>query len=181
MGKREASPFSNRYAESLLQSRTCHARCRSVQTVTNDASLVREEAALTSRANGRRDCSQRVCANYTRGIRRSSGISKFVAALGSRRKNVVNDVYASRASRTSVQFQQCGRVADIRATGCVGYFARVDRTDGTNSRGLIGGHLGLEQVWNCDGRDDQNDRHDDQQLDKRETLLLLHAVSLENL
>src|SRR5439155_86185 len=33
-------------------------------------------------------------------------------------------------------------------------------------------------VWYVDGHDDQNDRHNDQQFDKRETLLLLHAFSL---
>jgi len=43
---------------------------------------------------------------------------------------------------------------------------------------LVRGHTGPEQVRNGDGRDDQNDRHDDQQLDKRETFCFFMILDL---
>src|SRR2546430_3738703 len=48
------------------------------------------------------------------------------------------------------------------------------------SRGFIGRDLRTQQVRNGDGRDDQNDRHDNQELDKGETLLFLHEISLRS-
>src|SRR5260370_14777014 len=55
-------------------------------------------------------------------------------------------------------------------------FRRVKSTQSSHRRSFVGGHFRANQVRNCDGRDDQNDRHDDQQLDKREAFLLVTHV-----
>src|SRR5262249_25253369 len=84
------------------------------------------------------------------------------------------------AERPGVQFLKRGRVTDLWTNRLIGRFTRVDGTDRASRAGFVGRHLGLDQVGDGDRGDDQNDRHDDQKLDKRETLLLLlHAVSLK--
>src|SRR5215469_1240186 len=60
----------------------------------------------------------------------------------------------------------------------IGHFRRADRAHRTHCRGFVGRDLRAQQVRNCDRRDDQNDRYDDQQFDKGKTLLLLHVISL---
>src|SRR5260370_25452699 len=55
-------------------------------------------------------------------------------------------------------------------------FRRVKSTQSGHRRSLVGGHFRANQVRNCDGRDDQNDRHDDHQLDKRKAFLLVTHV-----
>src|SRR5204863_218666 len=63
-------------------------------------------------------------------------------------------------------------------TGRIRHFRGADGANRAHSGGFIGCDFRTQQVRNGDGRDDQNDRHNDQQFDKRETLLLLHAFSL---
>src|SRR5208337_2323086 len=60
----------------------------------------------------------------------------------------------------------------------IGHFARIDVAQGGDRRSLVRRYLGANKGWDCNGRDDQNDRHDNQQFDKRKTLLLFHDVSL---
>ena len=58
--------------------------------------------------------------------------------------------------------------------------AAVNRTQRADGRGLVTRHAGAEQARHRDGGDDADDRHDDQQLDERETLLIanLHCPLL---
>jgi hypothetical protein len=49
----------------------------------------------------------------------------------------------------------------------------VDRTQRIDCGRFISRHTRTEQVRDGNRRDDQNDRHDDLQFDKRETLLIL--------
>ena len=65
----------------------------------------------------------------------------------------------------------------------IGHFTAVDRAQRRDRRAFVGRAARGKQVRNRDGGDDADDRHDDQQLDERETLLItnLHCVcSLEN-
>src|SRR4029077_8901201 len=64
--------------------------------------------------------------------------------------------------------------------GREGFLGRIDRTECADGCRLVRSNLCAKQVGNCDRRDDQNDRHDDEQFDKRKALLvLLHCFSLD--
>ena len=58
-----------------------------------------------------------------------------------------------------------------RIRGRIRHGGSVDRTDRTNRGSFVGRHTRPEQVRYCDGCDDQNDRHDKQQLNEREAFL----------
>src|SRR5579862_2479448 len=70
----------------------------------------------------------------------------------------------------------------IAEGGRKGFLSRRNRAERTDCRSLVRSNLSAKQVGNCDGRDDQNDRHDDQQLDKRKALFfLVHCFSLKQI
>src|SRR5579862_5735925 len=80
-----------------------------------------------------------------------------------------------------VQLIQRQRVT-VAEGGREGFLCRRNRTEGTDCRSLVRGNLGAEQVGNCDSRDDQDNRHDDQQFDQRKALLfLVHCFSLKQI
>jgi hypothetical protein len=54
--------------------------------------------------------------------------------------------------------------------------AAIDRAQRTNRRRFVARHTGAEQTGNGDRRDDPDDRHDDQQFDKCETLVVAHLL-----
>jgi len=57
-------------------------------------------------------------------------------------------------------------------------FSGIDRSYVGNSRRFIGSLTGPQQARNSDGCDDQNDRHNDQQFQQRETTRILHYICL---
>ena len=68
-------------------------------------------------------------------------------------------------------------VVPAAVRGLVGRLARDHRADVADRGRLVRGDARPEEARDRDGRDDADDRDDDQQLDERETLLLLHLVS----
>src|SRR5262249_10878860 len=80
----------------------------------------------------------------------------------------------SRSARTQVGKIQ-GK-ADRRIRSGVRNFSGVDAADRAGSRRFVRRDAGAKQVRDRDGGDDQNDRHDDQKFDKRETFLLSHGA-----
>src|SRR5207302_8008654 len=86
---------------------------------------------------------------------------------------------SARAGGGSTEVGQRVRKAERGTSRGERDFASRQSAERADCRSFVRRHLGLNQVRNCDSRDDQNDRHDDQQFDKRETLLLLlHTISL---
>src|SRR5215472_16535102 len=174
--------------ETLLQRRKARSRARSRWTCTA-ASCCRVNANHTRLINAVR-CSSSVqsdrsSANREPCVTRSSagrwntcsqlqhavgGVSILVAALLERggRQLLVNQLRISAGSgRTSRAAQLCeGQREAVTIGGREGFLGRIDGTERTDSRQLIRRNLGAKQVGNCDGRDDQDDRHDDQQLDE---------------
>src|SRR5215472_5404743 len=163
---------------SLLERGVANASNRRL-VVANHTRLVGEKAALPGGATVRRVGIQRVgvddCAH-----RRAGNVGEFVTALhrGGHTQNVIQNARARAVAGSRAQQSKRVGITEVRALRGERHQTGVDRVQRTNGRRFVGRHLRLQQVRNCDGRDDQNDRHDDQQLDKRETLLLLHESSL---
>ena len=95
-----------------------------------------------------------------------------VAALDRGVQGEVGRDEALAAAATRRQGHERDRVAAAGRRRRVGHFSAVDGAQRTNRRRLVAGHAGAEQSGHRDGRDDADDRHDDQQLDERETLLV---------
>ena len=71
------------------------------------------------------------------------------------------------------------RTAGIATTAAAGRKRRLRAVNGANrsdSRRLVARLTGAEQTRHRDGRDDADDRDDDQQLDQRETVVLLDIL-----
>src|SRR5579862_6841513 len=101
----------------------------------------------------------------------------------SRRQNFIDQARILTTLRTSrtAQLRQRQRVA-VAESGREGFLGGRNRAERSDCRSLVRSNFGAKQVGNRDGRDDQNDRHDDQQLDKRKALLfLVHCFSLKQI
>src|SRR6266478_5282292 len=159
---------------------------RATRVGADNAGLVGAERTLAALANRNRETRRCISNGRCSACRHSrEGIAALL--VRSSRDSVVNQASPSR-SCTSRRCAGSSRAAkgsnvskpDRRISGLKGHFRGIDGAESTYTRSLVRGHTGPEQVRNSDGRDDQNDRHDDQQFDKRETLLLLHTFSLGN-
>ncbi len=87
----------------------------------------------------------------------------------------------SRAPHRSAKIRQCRPIthAPLRK---IGYLRRVDRPQRTHRRSLVGRHPGPQQVRNGNPRNNQNNRHHDQQLDQRKAFLpLCHSDPLNSI
>ena len=163
----------------LLQRRSTGRRATSVGQVIYHTGLV---AAERPGARGVQVDRLRI-----RGIGRArsgndEGISVFTRrSARAASQEVVNETTRARrggAGASTAKVRQ-GRETNCRIRRRVADFGGVDRTDRAGSLRFVRRHSRAHQVRNRDRRDDQDDRHDDQQFDKRETLLLLHEISLE--
>src|SRR5438132_5912858 len=164
---------SSSVALALLQGVVGIGGCRSL-VITDDAAFVHEEMARSRRSRDR-VCVHRESRRWRAGYCR---VGEVITALGLARESCVDLVRATLANRAGVQFGQGCRESDRGASGRVRDFRRGDRTERTNCGRFVCCHFRLNQVRDCDGRDDQNDRHDDQQFDKRKALLFLHLKRL---
>src|SRR6202041_2820227 len=158
-------------------------RCRTRGVIPNHTRLVGAEAALTSGARADRHCGDFVAIHESRRAtcrnwsdrNRSCSPNEVVTTLLATSQDRVNLLCTGarcRGAQSSRQGRQ-GRRKAILVGRVERHRSRVDGTERTDCRGLIGRHTGAQQVRNRDGRNDQNDRHDDQQFDKGETLLVL--------
>src|SRR5277367_817926 len=123
-----------------------------------ERALTRLTSCLRDSANGeRRDDS-----SHSRATRRC----QLVAALVACRQDWINQTCrcSSRGARIRTTQICNGGSKSSSPRGGIGYFSSDNRTHGTDRRRFIGGDAGAKQVRNCDGRDDQNNRHDDEQL-----------------
>ena len=79
--------------------------------------------------------------------------------VGSRRENFVDQTRILTTLRTSrpAQLRQRQRVT-VAESGREGFLCRRNRAKRTDCGSLVRSNLRAEQVGNCDGRDDQNDR-----------------------
>src|SRR5437762_5747613 len=132
--------------------------------------FVRAEATntrLIEDLRGSTDCVDDVGGRAV-GWRTHSG--KRVTALGARTQNVVNQasVGDSRNAGRCWPTQGCQgeRVASGRKGRLISHFGRVNGTNGADGGRLIGRNTRTQQVRDRDGRNDQDDRHHNQQLDK---------------
>jgi hypothetical protein len=131
----------------------------------------RIRADLWCRYPGNRGRDERVsnCSAADDRTGRGKGVARLVTTAKNRidQASLSNRGYEARnaSARGAAEIPDRRRVARIRVAGRVGNFRSVNRADRTNRRRLVGRHFGAEEVRDCDGRDDQNDRHDDQKLD----------------
>src|SRR6266566_1965774 len=160
--------------------------------MTNHAGLIRAVHVLTARTKTNRSRRHEI-GDQRRADNRARDQIERIAALHERRYAETGEKFVDETgssdetkgrgntcrSRTT-QVSQIRAITVCRKKSRVADLRGVDGTNRTGRRGLIRRHLGFEQVRDSDSRDDQNDRHDDQQFDKRETLLFLHAFSLRN-
>src|SRR5580704_5871821 len=144
----------------------------------NHQRLVAEKVPETGDVRG-----NRVGVHVERGADRAVGRGprsdhhKRVAALGARRQSRVDDVCSGRANRAGIQLADAVRI--LLAGAVIRNLRGVQRADGSHGRGLVRRDAGLQQVRDRDSCDNQNNRHNNKQLEKRETLLLLlHEISL---
>src|SRR5262249_54984547 len=113
-----------------------------------------------------------------RGVAPGEAQRKGIAALGTVNQLGVQQTRGARAGgRTGREVSNRASEALVRAGWRKRNFRRVNRTDRANRWCFVGGHLLLHEVRDGNRSNDQNDRHDDQKLDKRETLLLLHNAA----
>src|SRR2546430_1887486 len=171
-GSPKASPKIATETTLLLEGVAAVVR-RAGLRVTNHTRLIDEEVTRTGRSTlwiaVRREQNVRGgCA--ARGSRQRKSVAALVASLKLR----VNLVVTSRAGRSCAEVGQSSRETETRTRGRKSDFRRGDRTERTNRGRFVCCHFRLNQVRDCDGRDDQNDRHDDQQFDKRKALLFVH-------
>src|SRR5271163_315452 len=158
---------------SLLQGRIS-SHCRSaVQGVVNHTGLVRTKTTVTRlpdyiRNAGRRergvDSVNRIRTNRREGI----------TALGTQGQHGVKQASVGKGRnvrRSALRYRPAEvangrRVAAVRERGRIRDFRSVHAAQRTDCRSFVGGHTRTQQVRDGDRRDDQNDRHDDQKLDK---------------
>ncbi len=152
----------------LLQ-RKAGRGCGGGRIVADHTGLVGVEAALSGGTARSRIRCDRIA------VRRGFAVTaegEHIAALRASRQNAVNQVGASRCCRTArSQRRQRSRIALAVVGRGIRHSSRIDRTQRTDCGRFIGRHTRTEQVRDGNRRDDQNDRHNDQQFDKRETLL----------
>src|SRR3984957_21144155 len=141
------------------------------QVVVDDAALIRTESALAGAAR-----IQRSGIDFKRGERRNDRagagvrhIHEAVAALRTGRQDRVDQTRIGKSrcasSRGAAQVRQ-GWCKTLTVRGVELGVGGHDRTNRSNRRSFVSRDTGAKQVRNCDGRDDQNDRHNDQQLDE---------------
>src|SRR5205814_10299990 len=73
------------------------------------------------------------------------------------------------------------RISAVPAARRERRLSAIDGAQRSDRRRLVARHAGAQKAWNRDGRDDADDRHDDQQLDEGETFgvaQLLHQFCL---
>src|SRR5580700_8447785 len=164
--------------------------CAAVRGVTDHAALVAEEPALAALSHRCRLAHNRVGLETSasadcRGCRGSHIGEEITALRGGccccRGQDRVNqNRRAANCNAARCASHSCQRPWELHAPARrIGNRRSVDGTNRTDRRRLIGRHAGAQQVRNCDGRDNQNDRDDDQQFDQRESLLIpFHVLSL---
>src|SRR5580698_1268289 len=170
--------------DQLLARHVC-SRIRTTSWVKADHTrFIRAERALTSRSH--RDRNGR---GFERGIRagcstatartsRRQSVTALDAGNGDDRVQNASRCRRGGARKRTTEIGNRSREA-LSPRGGVGNFRGYDGADRTYGGRFIGRDAGAKQVRNCDGRDDQNDCHDDQQFDKRKTLLiLLHCFGI---
>src|ERR1700730_2592441 len=178
--------------QALLQRRQarCSASCvhRTGSIAANYTRFIRAEAVL-SRLSDRNRNGRGVeigVGASCRGRATSAYGHEVVSALGPAAQVAIDQASGSRTgsgatcSRRAQVGQRCSIARSI-STG-ISDLCSVDGAQRTDCGSFVGRHFGAQQVRNGDGRDDQNERHNDEQLDKRETLLLLHdcCISLRD-
>jgi hypothetical protein len=170
--------FGFEWETDLLQRRAGRA-CAGARVVADHTRLVRVEAAGSGRPwrnwignNGIPSCRSS----------RAFAPRELISALGTTSQNAVNQIGAGRVGccATRRRCKRCKRpwIANARIRGRIRYGSRIERTERTDCGRFVGRHTRTEQVRDGNRRDDQNDRHDDQQFDKRETLLLFQDIYL---
>src|SRR6266581_927731 len=141
------------------------------------ARLVRAESALAGLSHGDGNAGGDIVSD---GRARAAPQSKGVAALDSRGQHVVDQPGRGRGrgggagGRRHIAQGACE--AYIGVGGGIGHLRRIEGADGTHRRSLIGRNPRPQQVRDGNRRDDQNNRHDDQQLDQRKALLFAHVI-----
>lgn len=108
------------------------------------------------------------------------GCVKKVAALptatrGGRSQKVIDQTAGCNGGSTgrcAAQDSECSGEANRRISIPVGNLRGVDGTYRSRRRRVVCGHAGAQQVWDRDGRNDQDNGHHNQKLDERKTLLL---------
>src|SRR5712692_1331071 len=155
-------------------------RRRAARVGTDHTGLVGEESALPGGAGVHGHGCNRVLVGVASRIRCFGRVREFVAALDARSQDRVNQVRSRRRGRgCRLQIGQRDRVAGPEGGG-VSDASRVTRPQRANRRRFVRCHLRTQQVGEGNRRDDQNDRHDDQKLDKRKTLLPVpHTLSFD--
>src|SRR5882762_5964941 len=152
----------------FLAERGAACGCRTGWIGANHTTLVREESALTTNAQGDRRGCNRVRSD---GCARSGCISDVVSALDTASQHGINQVRCRRVGTGARHWTQTCQSARICSVG-----RRI-----SDCGRLIGRHLGTQQVRNCNGGDDQNDRDHDQQLNQRKALFfVVHTYFLLN-
>src|SRR5712692_4871653 len=162
----------------LADRRAVHVR-RAGRVCTDHTGLVGEEPALPGRATVQGLGDNRV--GHVLPARRGyTPIGELVATLAAAGQDTVNQVSRGRCGRVCrLQIAQRVRVAGPVGGG-VSDTSRVDRPQRANRRRFVRRHLRTQQVGDGNRRDDQNDRHDDQKLDERKTLLPIpHTLSFD--
>src|SRR5579871_230152 len=138
------------------------------------AGLVGEKCTLTGHASARGNCRQSVLQNVAVVIRRTGGVSEGVAALRAARQNCVNQFCRTCSCGAACRSAEASQGRGIAVVcGVVLGGGGVDGAQRTYGRRLIGRNLRAQQVRDGDGRDNQDDRHDDQELDQREAFLFV--------
>jgi len=107
---------------------------------------------------------------------RGKGVTGFCAASQDRVYQARRS-RARRAGRRSRQIRQGWSKPNIGVSSSVSRLCRHDGADRGDSRRLIGGDSSAYQVGNGDGGDNENDRHDNQKLNQRKSLISLHSGS----
>src|SRR5205823_12619809 len=148
---------------STVVRRLCTAGIEAYNRVLN-----RTETALPSRPDGDWICRrrvQRVVSTRGGGCKVKTAFT-FAAAIGS--QHVIDEtslgvIWGRACSGASAESSQ-SRIPGGRISRDVAHFGCVDCTNRAGCSRLIGSHARPQQVRNSNRSDDQDDRHDDQQL-----------------
>ena len=145
--------------------------------------LVRAEAGVASFADGLRDCGDLergkhvlVIDGHLGAVRDAEGVAGLLAG----RKGGLDELGGLRGGSAGLWIAAeigKGTGKAVRGVGrvvlelCLG-----DGAHGLDGAGLIGLLAQLEELWNGQGHEDQHDRHNDQQLDQRETFVVARLL-----
>ena len=142
--------------------------------IVDHARLIRTEHPLARRADGLR------CARDDVGDRRNGAVPRQhegVAGLVALGKTVIDQAGLRRRGRTRIcaaKSSQLRRETHVGIGDGIGNGGGVDHAEGGNRGSLIGAEARLEKIGHGDGRDDQDHRDNEEQLNQGESSVAPH-------